>query len=132
MFFMARILPSARHRWAGVEMHPNGISHHLRRAVKPTRCRLPWIEANELRRRTMEWELDEAGNMKLPRLTEYSTVLVGGIVLACQLKVANSEAELETGGIPFQLAMTASQAFELGQALLLAAEQLVQASESAN
>jgi hypothetical protein len=75
----------------------------------------------------MEWERDEEGNIKLPRLTEYSTALVGGIALACQLKVVNSDAELEAGGgIPLQLAMSASQAIELGESLLLAAEKLLQ------
>jgi HAMP domain-containing protein len=74
------------------------------------------------------WALDDNGNLKLPRLAGFSLAVAADILLALQLKVANSHEELRRGGQALQAGMTAQNARELAGALLQAAEALERAS----
>jgi hypothetical protein len=73
-----------------------------------------------------QWNVDENGNIELPRLAGFSLAIAADALLALQLKVASSGEELRRGGLALQAGMTAQNARELAGALLQAAEAMEQ------
>lgn len=76
-----------------------------------------------------QWNLDENGNVKLPRLAGFSLAVAADALLAIQLKVAGSQEELRHGGSALQAGMTAQNARELAGALLKAADAMERSPE---
>jgi hypothetical protein len=72
----------------------------------------------------LNWEKDEQGNIRLPRLVGYQSGVANGDMLICQLRVAGSIEEFRAGGIALQWAMSADQGRQIAQQLIEAAQQI--------
>jgi hypothetical protein len=75
----------------------------------------------------LKWETDEEGNIRLPRLVGYQSGVADGIMLICQLRVANNVDEFRAGGTALQWAMSADQGRQIAQQLIEAADQIDEA-----
>jgi hypothetical protein len=78
----------------------------------------------------LNWEKDEQGNIRLPRLVGYQSGVANGDMLICQLRVAGSIEEFRAGGMALQWAMSADQGRQIAQQLIEAADQIEQAAKS--
>ncbi len=78
----------------------------------------------------LNWEKDEQGNIRLPRLVGYQSGVANGDMLICQLRVAGSVEEFRAGGTALQWAMSADQGRQIAQQLIEAADQIEQAEKA--
>jgi hypothetical protein len=79
----------------------------------------------------LKWETDAEGNLRLPRLVGYQSGVADGVMLICQLRVANNVDEFKAGGTALQWAMSADQGRQVAQQLIEAADQIDAAAAGA-